>query len=115
MAGNTILHVRISGIAAAVPEQVRAAADFIPQFGEESVRKISETIGVERFHSASAGTCTSDLCFAAARRLIETSGLDPQSIDTLIFVSQTPDHVLPATSCSLHGRLGLGKHCASFD
>jgi len=33
----------------------------------------------------------------------------------LIFVSQTPDYVLPATSCVLQSRLGLSKDCAAFD
>src|SRR5690606_5185868 len=37
------------------------------------------------------------------------------SIDLLIFVSQTPDHIAPATACILQGRLGLSKSCAAFD
>lgn len=40
---------------------------------------------------------------------------DKDSIDGLIFVSQTPDYILPATACALHGRLGLSKACAAFD
>ena len=39
----------------------------------------------------------------------------PSSIDALVFVSQTPDYVLPATSCCLHDRLRLAKSCACFD
>jgi 3-oxoacyl-[acyl-carrier-protein] synthase-3 len=30
-------------------------------------------------------------------------------------VTQTPDYVLPSTSCLAHRDLGLGDHCASFD
>jgi 3-oxoacyl-[acyl-carrier-protein] synthase-3 len=37
------------------------------------------------------------------------------SIDILIFVSQTPDYLLPATACAVHGRLGLSPSCAAFD
>lgn len=36
-------------------------------------------------------------------------------MNALIFVSQTPDYVLPATSCVLQNRLGLSTHCAAFD
>ncbi len=42
-------------------------------------------------------------------------GWEPDSVDALIFVSQTPDYLLPATSCTLHRRLGLSKHCMAFD
>ena len=63
----------------------------------------------------SAGVCTSDLCEAAARKLLAALNWTPDSVDALIFVSQTPDYLLPATSCSLHGRLRLSKQCAAFD
>ena len=38
-----------------------------------------------------------------------------EEIDLLIFVSQTPDYKMPATSIILQHRLGLGKHTAAFD
>jgi len=60
-------------------------------------------------------TCASDLCFAAAERLLADLSWLRESVNILVFVSQTPDYVLPATSCSLHGRLGLSKRCATFD
>ena len=33
----------------------------------------------------------------------------------MIFVSQTPDYILPATSCILQDRLGLSKECMALD
>ncbi|UVV77833.1 hypothetical protein NXW84_10615 [Bacteroides fragilis] len=36
-------------------------------------------------------------------------------IDALIFVSQTPDYILPATSCVLQGKMGFKKECFSLD
>ncbi len=33
----------------------------------------------------------------------------------MIFVSQTPDYILPATSCVLHGTMGLKKNCVCLD
>lgn len=38
-----------------------------------------------------------------------------KTVDLLIVVTQTPDYILPATSCVLHGKLGLGKECAALD
>jgi 3-oxoacyl-[acyl-carrier-protein] synthase-3 len=59
--------------------------------------------------------CASDLCFAAAEQLISDMAINKEEIDLLIFVSQTPDYKMPATSIILQHRLGLGKHTAAFD
>ena len=55
------------------------------------------------------------MCIAAANELLERSGVARDSLDALILVTQTPDYVLPATACSLHGRMGLATGCAAFD
>jgi 3-oxoacyl-[acyl-carrier-protein] synthase-3 len=115
MASNLISGVRISGIASAVPEAVRPNTAFTEMFGEENVRKICSRSGVAQVHTAGPDICTSDLCYAAAKRLLESMNRPADTVDALIFVSQTPDYLLPATSCSLHGRLGLGKRCAALD
>lgn len=115
MASSVIKGARIAGLASAVPERVRTASDFAAAFGEDDVRKVCENTGVSQIHVAEASMCTSDLCFAAAKCLLEQMKWDPDSVDAVIFVSQTPDYLLPATSCSLHGRLGLAKRCAAFD
>lgn len=111
----TIAGVRLKGIASAVPEHVRTVEEDAKVFPDSDVLKISESTGVKKRHVVTGNLCTSDLCFAAAERLFSESGVERTSIDALLFVSQTPDYVLPATSCSLHGRLALDKHCASFD
>jgi 3-oxoacyl-[acyl-carrier-protein] synthase-3 len=42
-------------------------------------------------------------------------GLNATDIDALIFVTQSPDYFLPATSCLLQDSLGLSKSCLTFD
>lgn len=106
--------VRICGVAAAVPEPVRTLADDATVFGVEEVQKVSESTGVKQRHVGVTLT-TSDLCQAAAERLLAESGCALEEIDALIFISQTPDYPLPATACSLQHRLGLSQHCAAFD
>ena len=39
--------------------------------------------------------------------LLADLGWDSASVDGVIFVSQTPDHFLPATACVIPGALGL--------
>lgn len=114
MAGASIQNVRFVGLASAVPGEPQTVVP-LAELAEEDLKKIVANTGVRRRHLVPAGMCTSDLCLAAAERLLEGLGWQRDSVDLLIFVSQTPDHVLPATSCVLHSRLGLGKHCAAFD
>jgi 3-oxoacyl-[acyl-carrier-protein] synthase-3 len=115
MSQTTIKGVNIQGIASAVPEHIRTVEDDARLFPDSDVLKISKSTGVLKRHVVTGSLSTSDLCFAAAERLLDESRVGRDSIDTLIFVSQTPDFILPATSCSLHGRLRLEKRCASFD
>ena len=115
MATCTVSGVRLAGIASAVPDRVRTLASHAAVFGEAEVRKISDSIGVKSRQVAFGGMCTSDICFAAADRLLNDLAWPRESVDALIFVSQTPDYVLPATSCCLQERLRLSKRCAAFD
>ena len=62
-----------------------------------------------------SGICTSDMCFAASVKLLEEIGWKPEEIDCLIFVSQTPDYILPATACILQERLNLSTDCYALD
>jgi len=77
--------------------------------------KIGAGTGVLRRHVAPPGMCTSDLCFAAAEKLLGDLGWERDTIDAVIVVTQTPDYNQPATSCLLQHRLGLAKTCAAFD
>jgi 3-oxoacyl-[acyl-carrier-protein] synthase-3 len=61
------------------------------------------------------GATTSDLCARATEHMLESIGWDRASVDGLIFVSQTPDYRLPATSCVLQDRLGFRPGILAFD
>lgn len=115
MANSTVSVVRIAGIASAVPGVFRTVADDAVTFGEAEMAKIGQATGVRRRRVATNGICTSDLCFEAAAQLMRDLHWTQESVDVLVFVTQTPDYLLPATSCVLHERLGLGPRCAAFD
>ena len=115
MAASVVSGVRIAGLVGAVPSNVRTILEDAEGGGGMEAEKISQSTGVRQRHVAPKGICTSDLCLAAAERLLDELGWSRDSVRLLVFVSQTPDYVLPATSCSLHGRLGLSESCAAFD
>lgn len=108
-------NIGISGISAAVPKHVVDNYAYTEHFEKEDVKEIVDKIGIKQRRFASPETCSSDLCFAAAEKLIADMKIDKSEIDLLIFVSQTPDYRMPATSILLQERLGLSKSTAAFD
>jgi 3-oxoacyl-[acyl-carrier-protein] synthase III len=108
-------NIGISGISAAVPKHVVDNYAYTEHFEKEDVKEIVDKIGIKERRFASPETCSSDLCFAAAEKLIADMKIDKSEIDLLIFVSQTPDYRMPATSILLQERLGLSKSTAAFD
>ncbi|MGG4396981.1 ketoacyl-ACP synthase III [Paenibacillus thiaminolyticus] len=115
MANAIFNNIHIGGIACAVPEKVEKITDYIDQLGENEVYKFIETTGVKERHCVTGNQTTSDLCFVAAEQLMKEKQIDKESIDALIFLTQSPDYFLPATSHVLHKRLGLSKNCIAFD
>src|SRR5439155_19857957 len=107
MATFHVSKARVAGLAVAVPEQTRSIADFSGAADFEAIQKISASLGIAQRPIAPNGVCASDLCAAAAERVLERTGWERRSIDLLVFVSQTPDYALPATACVLQQRLGL--------
>lgn len=104
-------NVRIAGICAGVPRQVVKTVSTTSEYDADS---FVETTGVEEKRWSDDFT-TSDLCLPAAEKLLSDLGWDKEDVDALIFVTQTPDYILPATSCVLHGKLGLKKDCYAED
>lgn len=107
--------IGISGLAAAVPRLV--INNFEPNlyFDEDEVKEVVEKIGVKERRFVDQNMCSSDLCFAAAEKLISEMKLAREEIDLLIFISQTPDYRMPATSILLQERLKLPSSTIAFD
>jgi 3-oxoacyl-[acyl-carrier-protein] synthase-3 len=116
MALQKISGVSIKGISACVPK-TRIDNITSPVFAstEDAKRFIDNTGVASRHVVADSGLCTSDLCLEAAEKLISGLGWVKEDIDCLVFVTQTPDYILPATSCILQNRLGLSKDCFALD
>ena len=110
-----IKDVSIAAISATVPSDKVCNLSLSEQFGEAEVKKLIKSIGVETRHVASETQTTSDLCYESALRVIESLHWEPESIEALIFVSQTPDYQLPATACVLQSKLGLSSNTIAYD
>jgi len=105
----------ISGLYAAVPRHVINNYEHDKWFRKEDIREIIDKIGVKERRFADDKTCSSDLCYAAAQKLITDMKINREEIDLLVFISQTPDYRMPATSVILQERLGLSTSAITFD
>jgi 3-oxoacyl-[acyl-carrier-protein] synthase-3 len=108
-------NVGISGMAAAVPKKVINNYNFDLYFSKEDIKEVVDKIGVKERRFADENTCSSDLCFAAAEKLITDMHVKRDEIDLLIFISQTPDFRMPATSVLLQQRLNLSTSTMTLD
>lgn len=106
MAPFSISNIRIAGLASAVPPTV---ADNISLdcLNEEERSAFVAKVGIRTRRIAPRSVCASDLCIAAALRLLQDAGWVPQSIGVLVFVTQTPDFLLPGNSGLAQRTLGL--------
>jgi len=114
MAFQEISNVELKGIAACVPSQSYKVNE-LGLFSEEEALRFSESTGVYNLRISKQETTTSDLVYEAAEQLIKDLKWKKEDIDILIFVTQTPDYILPATSCILQSRLGLGEDTFVMD
>ena len=109
-------NVGITALAACVPKNVIDNYHYdLDIWPEEEVRKVVDKVGVVERRFVNDKTCASDLCFAAAEKLIADNNVDRSDVDLLVFLSQTPDYRMPATSILLQDRLGLPMTTMAFD
>lgn len=107
--------VGITALAAAVPRRVVKNREYTDVFTKEEANEIVDKTGIEERRFSDAETCSSDLCMAAAEKLISDNDVNKDDIDLLVFISQTPDYRMPATSVTLQHRLGLPNKTIAFD
>ena len=107
--------VGITAMAGAVPQKVIKNLEYTDFFPEDQVKEVVEKVGIYERRFADEQTCSSDLCFAAAQKLIIDNNINRDEIDLLVFISQTQDYRMPATSITLQHRLGLKQSCIAFD
>ena len=109
-------NTKILAVAATVPDDVEYTTDYIKYFDEAYVQKFITSTGVERrYASHRLGVTASDLCCAAAEKILTELKYDRNKIDALIFASSSRDYSMPVTACILQDRLQLSEECMCYD
>lgn len=117
MSHSRFQNVALAGLTCCTGPVEESWRDLADLCGGDDARlqRLRELTGVETRHVAPSGVTTLDIGQAAAVRLLERTGVAPDSIDTLLFVTQTPDSWQPCNANRLHGLLDLPHGVAALD
>ena len=107
----------LTGLLVVVPERERLFTDDMALFNapENRSRKLAMVMGYRAHRVVGNGVCASDMAEWGFRKLFAEKMVRPEEIDALVYVTLSPDHFMPPTSCILHGRLGLRRVCFCVD
>lgn len=108
-------YAAIGPVAIHLPEKVEDNDFLGTQFPKWNMEMIYAKTGIRERHIAAPNECSSDLGVAAAEKLFAEKNIDRDSIDFLLFCTQTPDYPLPTTACLIQNRLGLPKSIGALD
>lgn len=117
MGFSTFLHAKIIALCSVVPKNGIHLEDELQYFNNDikKAQRTTKMIGINCRRIAEEGVTAADLCQQAAEHILTEKKIPRDSIDALIFVSQSPDHAIPATACILQDKLKLAKTTIAFD
>lgn len=107
--------VRITGMTCVVPDNPVTVESFSTVFGSEIPKKFSAGTGIKAMYKALPEQTASDLAVAAARELINNSGVAREDIGLMILVTQSPDYRRPSSASVVQKRLELPFDCACME
>ena len=106
---------RIAGIASCVPKFRYKNINY-PYQSKDKVKKFIDLTGIkERRIVNDSKICASDLAYKATKKILFDLNWKNKDIEFLIFITQTPDYLTPASSIILQDRLNLNKNLFALD
>lgn len=108
---------KITGILTVLPKTVVKFEDEVENYNFPVAKsmKLKLAMGYKEHRVALPGQCSSDFCIYGLQYLFDHEMLDKESIDALLFVSQSPDYFLPPTSNLIQGHFGLSHDVLCMD
>lgn len=117
-----MLHnVFLESIGYELPPYVVTSDSIVDQLEPASRRlridagSVMAATGVEERRFWAPGTTIAEAATRAARKAIDSSGLDPAQIGVLVNTSVCKDYLEPSVASMVHGQLGLSAGCMNMD
>ncbi|UZD92213.1 beta-ketoacyl-ACP synthase III [Cognatishimia activa] len=102
------LRAVVKGVGHYLPDRIVPNAEFEKTL-DTSDEWIRTRSGIERRHFAAEDQTTSDLAVIAAKRALESAGLEPDDIDAVIVATSTPDLTFPSVATMVQDKLGMTR------
>ena len=105
----------IKNISYYLPEKVLTNKELVEKFSEWNIEKIVDKIGIEQRHISGDEETAGDMAIKAAEDLFEKNDINPETIDFVLFCTQSPDYFLPTTACIIQNKLGIPTSAGALD
>ncbi|MBI1240980.1 MAG: ketoacyl-ACP synthase III [Nostoc sp. RI_552] len=106
--------IGIQQIAYYIPQDRHSNYNYLEKFSLDS-SFIEEKLGVRQVSVSSTSETTFNLCTKAYTELLRKVKIDPDEIECISVVTQTPEENIPHVSGKIHGYIGSPPNCACFD
>jgi 3-oxoacyl-[acyl-carrier-protein] synthase-3 len=103
---DTCYSAILAGFGSQLPEK-RLTNDELAKTVDTNDEWIVQRTGIRERRIASASESTATLATAAARKAIESAGLQPRDIELIVCATITPEMVFPSTGCFIGAALGV--------
>lgn len=109
----TVIRSVVAGTGSYLPEQILTNSDLEKTI-DTTNEWIIERTGIKRRHIAADDEVTSDLAVNAAKKALESAGIDVAQIDLIVVATSTADQTFPSTATTVQRKLGITTG-AAFD
>jgi 3-oxoacyl-[acyl-carrier-protein] synthase-3 len=103
----------IKAIEYVYPKSKITNADLSSQFPDYDFSKFEDKVGIKNRYWVGDNETALDLAIKASEKLFLK--IDKNSIDYILYCTQSPEYYLPTTACILQDRLKLSKNIGSLD
>jgi len=105
----------IRDVAYHLPEEILTNARLSASFPEWTAEEIESKLGIVERRIARKDETSADLALRAAEALFSSGRHSKESVDFLLFCTQTADYLLPTSACLIQSRLGLRNNIGAID
>src|SRR5438552_3895950 len=96
----------LAGTGSCLPER-RLTNDDLSKMVDTNDEWITQRTGIKERRIASPEETTASLGTVAAKRAIESAGLQTKDIELIVVATITPEMVFPSTACFIGAALGI--------
>ena len=108
-------HISLTKISYILPTKYENTIDYNIKYPDWNMESVIAKTGVQKRFIADEEETAVDLAEKVGAKFFKEYNISPDQIDSLIFVTQSPDYVLPTSACIIQDRLGLPNNILAFD